>query len=497
MKRLLALLAGLLIAGPASAISLKGIVANCSTVDLASGACAGLGTGTRAYDTTLGYEVTYTGAAWVASGGTGTVGSLDISDDPPTLEFEDTGEPAAADATLEGQILVNCITDADCDMNFSVNSGGEALTEQLSILTETGGTSTVYLGRNVAAGTAWADTQTWVGVSEGAGLAINNGSPGVFFHDSDMADTEDSNAHIQVNCPTGTTAGGDEDCDMDLMVQSDGTAEPAIIIDGVASDDFDVHIGQGTATAANYVTITENGLLYMHSTAPWMYFDKTNEAGGGDATSEAQIGIGCGTEDDCFMDLVVEAGGTQETLIYLDGVDANDFDVHVGDHDGGNYINVDQAGVLTGVGTGGVAAAGILDSVCSQVESFNFNPDETQVTYIDITDSSQAAAEGTEDNFVIPHTTTLNLAELYCYVDVAPGVGNDDWKMTLRNGAMGGLADSVVTCAIDEAAVTCNDGTNVEAMTDFEAVTLKVDPTGPGANPAAAATMWCSFCFTN
>lgn len=55
--------------------------------------------------------------------------------------------------------------------------------------------------------------------------------PTVTLKDSDMAGIPDDNVALIGNCPTGTTAGGDEDCDATLAVQSDGTQTGMLMLD--------------------------------------------------------------------------------------------------------------------------------------------------------------------------------------------------------------------------------------------------------------------------
>ena len=61
-------------------------------------------------------------------------------------------------------------------------------------------------------------------------------TPGINLRDSDMGGTPDVNMQIQGNCPTGTTAGGDEDCDLDFSVQVAGTLTNIVRIDTPDAD---------------------------------------------------------------------------------------------------------------------------------------------------------------------------------------------------------------------------------------------------------------------
>ena len=118
MRKLLALVVSLLLAGPAFAqLSGKGLVDNADSSGLT---CDGTTRGYRVYDTALGYEVTCNGTAFVASGGTGTMGDITIVDPSPQIFLDDSSH---AGANTEGQIRLNCLTPTDCDEVQSEYSG--------------------------------------------------------------------------------------------------------------------------------------------------------------------------------------------------------------------------------------------------------------------------------------------------------------------------------------------------------------------------------------
>jgi len=233
---------------------------------------------------------------------------------------------------------------------------------------------------------------------------------------------------------------------------------------------------------------------------PAIIFNDTDEADDIDGT----FVYNCAVANTCLGIFSVKAGGVISNALRVQGnAGLGEYDIFLGG-DGTNHVIIDETGAMTFEGTGdinlpadSVDPADISSTMCSQVLFVSFDPDETQITYADITDSSAAAVEATEDNFRIPNTATLSVAELYCSVNVAPGVGNDDWKMTVRSGAPGALSDTIVTCSIDEAQTECNDSTNSEALTQLDALTIELDQSGDDADPAAATLMYCAFCLTN
>ena len=147
---------------------------------------------------------------------------------------------------------------------------------------------------------------------------------------------------------------------------------------------------------------------------------------------------------------------------------------------------------------GTVNAAAIANAACLQVLSVEFNPTEAgatndfvSFTAIDVAtgDASFSATEGNEDQFRVPVAVTAH--NLSVQVDVAPGAGNDDWKVTLRDDA----GNSTLTCAIDEAATTCTDVANVPTITAESLLNMLVDSSGGAADPTAAAVMRISLCL--
>ena len=133
--------------------------------------------------------------------------------------------------------------------------------------------------------------------------------------------------------------------------------------------------------------------------------------------------------------------------------------------------------------------------ICDQQEYAAVDPTEADATddFLDLEDHAGSTTEANEDNYLVGIARTAN--RIRCVVDVAPGAGNDDWKMTLRSGVAGALSATTLTCNIDEVATSCDATVSGVTVGPDEVVTVDIDSSGPGANPAAAALMTCSICF--
>jgi hypothetical protein len=106
-------------------------------------------------------------------------------------------------------------------------------------------TSTDDVG-NDATGTNWLITDA--GAFTGASFTADpSATPSYQGKDSDMGGTPDVNIQIQGDCPTGTTAGGDEDCDLAFSTQVAGALTEAFRID-----------------------TTDAGVQTVQATAPWV-----------------------------------------------------------------------------------------------------------------------------------------------------------------------------------------------------------------------------------
>jgi hypothetical protein len=135
------------------------------------------------------------------------------------------------------------------------------------------------------------------------------------------------------------------------------------------------------------------------------------------------------------------------------------------------------------------AAPALADRECTPVAVW-INPTEAGATndFINLVDSTAGTTDAAEDAWVAPRRFEAN--NLRASVDVAPGAGVDDWKITLYvAGAATGL-----TCSIDETATACSDfdGATIPAGSD---ATVLVDSSGAAADPAAAAELLVSFCL--
>ena len=120
-----------------------------------------------------------------------------------------------------------------------------------------------------------------------------------------------------------------------------------------------------------------------------------------------------------------------------------------------------------------------------------YNPTEAGATndFVNILDSTFGTTEANDDSLRVPVAVIAH--NLAVEVDVAPGAGNDDWKVTLRDDAAG----TTLTCAIDETATTCVDTANAPSVAALSNLAVLVDSSGGASDPDAAALLTISFCM--
>jgi hypothetical protein len=250
----------------------------------------------RAYDTALGYEVTCNGTSWVASGGTGTIGDITITDNTPEINFIDANE--AGTSTLEGSINVNCPSSDDCDMIFAVNSGADTETTVLMIDTDTDGASVV-------------------GVSEDI--------PTLWFLDANSAGTSSPEGAITVNCATT------DDCTMNFWAEAGATLAAALSL----------VTGDTTET-----TVRING------NTPTLEWQDIDEPAIPDADPEGAIGVSCVGDGDCEMTFAVNSGAdTSYIMAQIDTDTDGASQFQIGNPAGANYVTINEAGKINYVGT--------------------------------------------------------------------------------------------------------------------------------------------------
>ncbi len=138
-----------------------------------------------------------------------------------------------------------------------------------------------------------------------------------------------------------------------------------------------------------------------------------------------------------------------------------------------------------------VTAVQTSNTLCLQIVSVEINPTEASATndFINLVDNTFSTTETNENMFRVPVAAIVhNLAVL---VDTAPGNGNDDWKITVRDD----VADSTLTCTIDESATTCVDASNAPAVVALSKLAILVDSSGGDNDPDAAGAITVSFCL--
>ena len=386
----------------------------------------------------------------------------------------------------------------DCDFSIGITEAGAAPETRLNFDAD----GVITLGGTNAAN---------VNLQPDDEVVIENAATGnVVLSLSDFADSADDDmAHGQVLVNCTDAASGTEDCDLSVgIVEAGAAAETRLFFDA----DGDNRIG--SANSGGFIVLADatTGLDVRNNATGSViqsYRDYADTAD--DDMAHAQVVVNCtdvgtGAEDCDYSVGVVEAGAAAEARI---GCDADD-ECFLGS------VNTARIDLLTdGTGTAEVAmpagavdsaevldgelvAADLADTLCLQVISVTFNPTEAGATNdlvslhsIDVAngDARFSATENDQDDFRVPVAVTLD--SLAVIVDVAPGAGNDDWKVTLRDDG----ASTALTCSVDEGATTCADAVAPVAVAALSRLNVLVDSSGGGADPTAAAEMTISFCL--
>lgn len=132
----------------------------------------------------------------------------------------------------------------------------------------------------------------------------------------------------------------------------------------------------------------------------------------------------------------------------------------------------------------------VVNTQCTSVVAGEYNPTEASATddYLNLVDQTFSTVVADEDSFMVPTNTAARL--LRAEVDVAPGVGNDPWVVTL----MDDTNTTSLTCTIDESQTFCSNQNSVN-LDGSSKLAIKVSSAGPDADPNAASALTVSFCL--
>ena len=408
-----------------------------------------------------------------------------------TFDFRDYAD-TTDDDMAHALFTTNC-TDAgtgaeDCDFSVGIVEAGAAAETRLNF--DADGDITIGSATNGAV------------VSLGTSMSLRNSVTGNVVQDfrdyADSADDDMAHVEIMVNLTDATT--GAEDADYSIAVAEAGAAtEVRFLIDG----DGDMTLG--SANNGGHVLLGTGVSQRNNVTGSVTYDFRDYADSADDDMAHAIVTINCtdattGAEDCDYTLGVVEAGAAAETRFSIDadgGIEvgsANNASVSLttdGTGDGEAVLPVDS--VSTGeILDGTIVAADLADTLCLQFVTVEINPTEAGATddFINLVDNTFSTTETDEDMFLV--STAVKIDNLRVEVDVAPGAGNDDWKVTVRDDA----ASSTLTCAIDETATNCNDAVGAATVAANSKLDILVDSSGGAADPTAAAVMTISFCIT-
>ena len=394
---------------------------------------------------------------------------LDLDGTHPIFNSPTDAQIAFAEATIglgtNGETLVMSADDA---FDFTrEDAGAVTLTcsdddATCAMIYDAGGASTITLGSGDV---------TNVSVDSDVGLTFTENSDSL----NNLADAAFDFTRNDAGAVTLTCSDDDAVC---AMIYDAGGAEAITI---------------GSADVTNVTVNSDVGLTFANNSDSLnnlvdAVFDFTrNDAG--------TVTLTC-SDDDAVCAMIYDAGGA--AAIQVGSADVTVITLQTDDTgDGTDLVLPAQSVNGSEILNDTITATQIADSACTGMHSITFNPTEAGATNdlvslsaIDLAtgDASFSATEGDEDQWMVSLASVAN--SLRVDVDAAPGVGNDDWKVTLR--AAGG--STALTCAIDEAATTCTDVANTPTLAVGNRLAFLVDSSGGGADPDAAGEMTISFC---
>lgn len=280
----------------------------------------------------------------------------------------------------------------------------------------------------------------------------------------------------------------------------DAVADFSIVPGGGAT----LILGGSSTSEVRHITNPSNGFTFRNAltgSIPIYFQDFADTAD--DDMAHAAIVANCsdassGSEDCDFLVGVAEGGAVVETRLNIAGSGG----ITLGSVNNNSFtVTTDGTGnAETVLPDDSIGAAELDDSACTSVVARSYNPTEAGATddYVSLIavdtgtgDASFSATETAEDQFIAP--VALRAANLRVDTATAPGAGNDAWVITLREAA----GSTALTCTIDEAATSCTDVANLEAIAAGAALDIQVtSSTGGGADPTASAEMRISFCLT-
>lgn len=314
---------------------------------------------------------------------------------------------------------------------------------------------------------------------------VTNGATGsVSLALRDYADTTDDDMdHVLLTGNCTDTGTGTEDCDLTIGIVEGGAApETRLNFDG----DGGIVIGSAN-TNSMYVHSADNELHFAtnddsisnNTDATWAF--GRNDAG--------IVTLTC-ADDDATAACTYDAGGASPIVVGSADVTAI-------------TLTTDSTG--TGeviLPADSIASDEIADTTCDDIIALALDPSEAGATddYVSLIQigivsgvSEFGTTEANVDQYVTP-PVSLVAHSLRASVDVAPGVGNDDWRITLRDDG----ASTALTCDISEAGTSCTDVANAPTIAASSALTVLVhSDIGGGADPTAAGEILISFCLTH
>ena len=238
-----------------------------------------------------------------ASGAPNTLGggSATWTDGGTTWVMDTTGDDLAIGAGIIGTAKLSVSGDAN-QIQLAVKGVGGQSVDLINVVNSADAEMLALSSAGVLDITALGDAGGSTFSISTAGAAVfasvttgSSSTPTMTFDDTE--DTGASDASIVVNCATTN------DCDMSFKVDAGSdTSSEALLIDGVASNDWDIQIGK---PGTNYVNITEAGILSFAGTANMA---TVNIDGSG--------GVILDTDGDGALSMTGNSAGNDEDLVF-------------------------------------------------------------------------------------------------------------------------------------------------------------------------------------
>lgn len=370
-----------------------------------------------------------------------------IQDFPPAsaisgdVTMSGTGAVTIAAGAVDEDMLAATLTfDATDFLDFS----------GIDASTTTEGLRLPQIGSACAAATAegqicWDTVGDDLYVGDGASVVQINAGGGAFSDASDPIVQNTTTKDVVIGTAAVNTSKLTIDGDADqvqLSIQGNATQTNNLL-------SMEQSDGTEVVTIDNSGNVSATTFAADAAATPALDFDDSDDTG----TIEGSINVNCPTANDCDMDFAVNSGAdTETTVLKIDTTDAGATTIQMGTP-GTNYVNVDEAGAMTAVGSASITAtAAAADSITT--------------TALD--DAADTPAEG--ELLVVGQTTTqvqyIQLDFSKTMFDTGNLTATDDVRPVHIWGSAAIVTDvDCITAGGTSATITLEDGAGTDLVT--------------------------------